>query len=182
MGKSTTSSLLRRLGGAVHDADATVHRLMGKGGIAVPEIEAAFPGVIAEGAVNRARLGERVFGNPVALRRLEAILHPLVALDRDRFLANSIQKRHSFAVLDVPLLFETGGEKYCDEVILVTAPALIQEQRVLARPGMTAQKLGDIRARQMPEAEKRYLADHIIWTSLGRASVFQRLQQLLFRC
>lgn len=179
MGKSTAAAMLRRLGCAVHDADATVHRLTGPGGAAVPAVEAAFPGATRGGAVDRAALGPKVFGDRAALKRLEAILHPLVAADRDRFLAACVRQRRRVAVLDVPLLFETGGDRLCDRTLVVTAPALIQEQRVLARPGMTAEKLRDIRARQMPEAEKRRRADILIWTSLGRAPVLRDLTNAL---
>lgn len=179
MGKSTASAMLRRLGCPVHDADAAVHRLTGPGGAAVQAIEAAFPGATRNGAVDRARLGPQVFGNPVALKKLEAILHPLVAAERDWFLKSCAIRRFRVAVLDVPLLFETGGDARCDLTIVVTAPALIQAQRVLARPGMTPGKLRDIRARQMPEAEKRRRADVLIWTSLGRAPVLRQLSNTL---
>jgi len=179
MGKSTASAMLRRLGCPVHDADAAVHRLTGPGGAAVQAIEAAFPGATSSGAVDRARLGPQVFGNPVALKKLEAILHPLVAAERDRFLKSCAIQRCQVAVLDVPLLFETGGDARCDLTIVVTAPALIQAQRVLARPGMTPEKLRDIRARQMLEVEKRRRADVLIWTSLGRAPVLRQLSNTL---
>lgn len=179
MGKSTTAAILRRLGCAVHDADATVHRLTGPGGTAVPAIEAAFPGVTRGGMIDRTILGPRVFGDRAALKRLEGILHPLVTAERDRFLAACARQRRPVAVLDVPLLFETGGDRFCDLTLVVTAPALIQEQRILARPGMTRAKLRDIRARQLPEAEKRRRADILIWTSLGRASVLRDLSNVL---
>jgi len=175
MGKSTASAMLRRLGCPVHDADACVHTLLGRGGKAVPEIDAAFPGVIVDGAVDRAALGAKVFGNAEALRRLEGILHPLVAADRDQFLKGHALRRTPVVVLDVPLLFETDGDSRCDVTIVVTAPRLIQSQRVLARPGMTEQKLCDIRARQMPEDAKRKRADLVIWTSLGKAPVLRTL-------
>ncbi|MEQ8440767.1 MAG: dephospho-CoA kinase [Alphaproteobacteria bacterium] len=175
MGKSTASAMLRRLGCPVHDADAAVHRLLAKGGKAVALIDRAFPGVVRDGAVDRPALGARVFGDPAALKQLEEILHPLVAADRDRWLKGHAIRGTSVVVLDVPLLFETGGDAHCDYTIVVTAPRLIQTQRVLARPGMTPEKLSDIRARQMPEDEKRKRADLVIWTSLGRAPVLRTL-------
>lgn len=179
MGKSTASTMLRRLGCPVHDADATVHGLIGPGGAAVSEIEAAFPGSTRDGAVDRAALGAAVFGDPSALKRLEAILHPRVAAKRDHFLKTWRARGAGVVALDVPLLFETGGERYCDTVIVVTAPAAIQAQRVLARTSMTPEKLRDIRARQMPEAEKRRRADRVIWTSLGKAPVLRALSNIL---
>jgi dephospho-CoA kinase len=179
MGKSTASAMLRRLGCAIHDADAAVHRLTGPGGAAVAAIEAAFPGSTQNGSVNRAALGPKVFGDSDALRRLEAILHPLVAQQRDQFLKHCALRDRKFAVLDVPLLFETGGDAHCDLTLVVTAPLFLQAQRVLARPGMTPEKLRDIRKRQMPEAEKRRRADVVIWTSLGRRPVLRQLQKTL---
>jgi dephospho-CoA kinase len=179
MGKSTASAMLKRLGCAIHDADAAVHRLTGVGGDAVAAIEAAFPGSTENGAVNRSALGPQVFGDAAALKRLENILHPLVSRERDKFLKHCALHHQRFAVLDVPLLFETGGDARCDFTILVTAPKFIQAQRVLARPGMTPDKLCDIRKRQMPEAEKRRRADVIIWTSLGRRPVLRQLQNTL---
>lgn len=179
MGKTTAAGMLRRLGCAVHDADAAVHRLTGPGGAAVAAIEAEFPGATKDGAVDRARLGPQVFGDPAALKRLEAILHPLVAAQRDQFLKSARLRRFPVAVLDVPLLFETGGDRHCDWTIVVTAPLVIQAQRVLARPGMTPEKLRDIRARQMPEAEKRRRADFLVWTSLGKAPVLRQLANIL---
>lgn len=179
MGKSTASSMLRRLGCPVHDADAAVHRLTAQGGAAVPAIEAAFPGATRDGAVDRAALGPKVFGNPAALKQLEAILHPRVAAERNRFLRRNASRGSKAVVLDVPLLFETGGDRLCDLTVAVTAPPFIQAQRVLSRPGMSAEKLRDIRARQMPEADKRRRADLVIWTSLGRGPVLRALTNML---
>lgn len=179
MGKSTASGMLRRLGCPVHDADAVVHGLIGPGGAAVAEIEAAFPGSTRDSAVDRAALGAAVFGDPAALKRLEGILHPRVAASRDHFLKTWRARRAPVVALDVPLLFETGGDRHCDAVIVVTAPAAIQAQRVLARSGMTPEKLRDIRDRQMPEAEKRRRADAVIWTSLGKAPVLRALSNIL---
>jgi dephospho-CoA kinase len=184
MGKSTAAAMLRRLGCPVHDADAAVHRLTGPGGPAVAEIAAAFPEAVKTAedgrrAVDRPALGKAVFGDPAALKRLEAILHPKVAAERDRFLKQARIVGRRCAVLDIPLLFETGGERHCDHVIVVTAPPVIQAQRVLRRPGMTPQKLRDIRARQMPDPEKRKRANTVVWTSLGRAPVLRQLANTL---
>ncbi len=185
MGKTTAAGMLRRLGVAVHDADAAVHRLLGPGGAAVDAVEAAFPGVVRRGAVDRARLAERVFGDRDALRRLEAILHPLVARERDLFLRRCARRRLRVVALDVPLLFETGGDAMCDATVLVTAPAFLQAMRVLRRPGMTNRRLAEIRARQMPEREKRRRADFVVRTGLGRGVTLRRLARivtLLRRC
>ena len=137
MGKSTTATLFRRLGVPVHDSDAAVHAMMRPGGEAVSAIDAAFPGVVSDGAVDRTRLGARVFGDPPALRRLEAIVHPLVARRSRTFLRSSRRARRPIVVLDVPLLLEGRSHRMCDLVAVVSAPAFVQRQRVLARPGMT---------------------------------------------
>ncbi len=137
MGKSTAAAMLRALGLPVHDADATVHQLLGRGGKAVAAVDAAFPGVVVAGAVDRKALGAKVFGQPAQLKKLEAILHPLVRREEQRFLQDCREKRHDVVVLDIPLLFETGGEKRCDGVVVVTAPQFLQTQRVMKRPGMT---------------------------------------------
>lgn len=179
MGKSTASNMLRRLGLPVHDADATVHRLMGPGGRAVAPVGAAFPGVVKTGAVDRSALGARVFGDTQALRRLEKILHPLVARERDRFLASCRRARRGAVVLDVPLLLETRGERHCDLVVVVSAPTFLQRARVLARPGMTAERLDRILGQQMPDKEKRRRADLVVPTGLGRAVTFRRLRRLV---
>lgn len=177
MGKSTAARMLRRLCVPVHDADATVHRLLGKGGKAVAAVEAAFPGVVRDGAVDRAELGRQVFGDAAALRRLEAILHPLVrAAERD-FLERHARRGTSLVVLDIPLLFETGGEDRCDRVAVVSAPAFLQVRRVLRRPGMTMARFKAIRAQQMPDADKRRRADFVIPTGLGMRPALRRLVQ-----
>ncbi len=174
MGKSTAAALLRRQGIWVHDADATVHRLFAKGGAAVRPVGRAFPGVVRNGAVDRAVLGKRAFGDPKALRRLEAIVHPLVRAHTERFLAAAARARRRLVVLDIPLLFETGG-KPGDAVLVVTAPAFLQAQRVLARPGMTPARLASILERQMPDREKRRRADVIVTSGLGKARTFRQL-------
>lgn len=162
MGKSTAAKMFEEAGVPVHDSDAAVHRLYT--GKAVPLIEVAFPGVTRDGAVDRALLGQRVLGDPAALKRLEGIVHPLVRADADAFLAHNREAKAPLAVLDIPLLFETGGRGRVDKVVVVSAPPEIQRRRVLARPGMTAQKFDQILARQVPDAEKRRLADFVIDT------------------
>ena len=179
MGKSTAADLLRRLGVPVHDADAAVHRLIGKGGAAVPAIEAAFPGVVREGAVDRRALGARVFADSQAMARLERILHPLVRQDSARFLVAARRRKARIAVLDVPLLFETGRERDCDATLVVSAPAAVQRGRVLSRPGMTAERFAEVLARQMPDPEKRRRADFVVPTGLGRRLTLRRLSGVL---
>lgn len=176
MGKSTAAGQLRRLGIPVHDADAAVHRLLGPGGQAVPLVAEAFPGSLNNGAIDRQALGAQVFSDPSALKRLEAILHPLVRAEERRFLAEMKRRGQDLVVLDVPLLFETGGQNRCDGVIVVSAPAFLQKQRVMARPGMTQEKFRAILAKQMPDAEKRRRADVVIPTGRGRAASLQRLK------
>ncbi|OWJ66272.1 dephospho-CoA kinase [Inquilinus limosus] len=168
MGKSTAAAMFRRDGIAVHDADAVVHDLMRRGGAAVPAVAKAFPEAVRDGAVDRRALGALVFGRPEALRRLEAILHPLVRRRMRRFLQQAGRRGDDLVVLDIPLLFETGGERFCDAVAVVSAPRLIQRQRVLARPGMTKEKFAAILAAQMPDREKRRRADWVVPTGLGR--------------
>ncbi|OAN50340.1 dephospho-CoA kinase [Paramagnetospirillum marisnigri] len=176
MGKTTAAAMLRRLRVPVHDADATVHALFAPGGAAVAAVDAAFPGVVKDGAVDRKALGAVVFSDSVALKRLEAIVHPLVRAAERRFLARCRRLRQSLVVLDVPLLFEGGGWKNCDKVAVVTAPAFLQAQRVLARPGMTEERLKAILAKQMPDVEKRKRADFVIQTGLGKAFALRRLR------
>lgn len=169
MGKSTTARMLRRLGVPLHDADAAVHRLTGPGGRAVAAIGARFPGVVgANGAVDRKLLGARVFGDPAALGDLEAILHPLVRDEERKFMQRNRRARKSVVAIDIPLLYETGGETRCDAVWVASASPSIQAQRVLRRPGMTPARLAAIRARQVPDAVKRKRADVVIPTGLGR--------------
>jgi dephospho-CoA kinase len=175
MGKSATARMLGRLGLPIHDADACVHQLFATGGRAVAPISDAFPDVVENGAVNRVWLGSRVFGKPNALKQLEAIVHPLVRDERDRFLALHRRRRAKLVVLDVPLLYETGGQGICDEVMVVSAPAFLQRRRALARPDMTPEKLASILARQMPDHEKRKRADVVIATGLGFADTYRRI-------
>lgn len=180
MGKSTLTQMVRELGIPVHDADAAVHRCLAAGGTATRAIEAAFPGVSRpDGSIDRRALGQRVFGDTPALRRLEAILHPLVRADKAAFLARCRRQRCPVVALDVPLLFETGGERGCDAVMVVSAPYFLQRQRVLARPGMTAETFANILARQRPDAEKRKRADYVIPSGLGKAVTRQCVKQAI---
>jgi dephospho-CoA kinase len=165
MGKSATAAMFRELGVPVHDADVAVHALYR--GHAATLIEEAFPGTVTDGAVDRAKLSERVVGRPHAMRRLEAIVHPLVRDEEIAFLRRAVVERRPLVVLDVPLLFETGGDRRCDAVVVVTAGPDVQEARVLARPGMTAAKFAAIRAKQMADAEKRRRAHFIVDTGHG---------------
>ncbi len=177
MGKSTTSGLFRERGIAVHDADAAVHGLYR--GRAVAPIEQAFPGVVRDGAVDRGLLSAAVLGKPDALARLEAIIHPLVREEEEAFLARCRQAGAGVAVLDVPLLLETGGEGRCDAVLVVTAPAEIQKARVLARPEMTEDKFAAILARQMPDAEKRRRAHFLVDSGQGLMAARRQVGSIL---
>ena len=181
MGKSTAAREFRRLRIPVHDADKAVHRLLGRGGQAVGAVAEAFPGVLKDGAIDRAALGRLVFADPEALKRLEGILHPLVRTAERRFLARARRRRRKLVVLDIPLLFETGGQARCDKVLVVSAPRRIQLARVMARPGMTAERLAGVEARQMPDAEKRRRADIVIETGLGRRHSLAKLRRELKR-
>jgi dephospho-CoA kinase len=167
MGKSTTARMFADLGAVVWNADAAVHALYGPGGAAVAPIAAAFPGAVVDGAVDRVRLAEALGRDADAFRRLEAIVHPLVALSRKDELEAAEQRGVRLAVLDIPLLFETGGDAAMDAVVVVTADPDIQAERVLARPGMTRERLDAILERQTPDAEKRRRADFIIDTGQG---------------
>ncbi len=179
MGKTTAAAALARMGLPVHDSDAAVHKLFARGGAAVGPVGEAFPDAVHDGAVNRARLGELVFHDPEALGRLEAIVHPLVQAESEIFLRRCMARRKALAVLDVPLLFEVEREGDCDFVILVTAPAFVQAQRVLRRSGMTEQRLADIKSRQMKDAEKRHRADFIVQTGLGRREALRALSHIV---
>lgn len=165
MGKSTTAKMFAEEGVPVHDSDAAVHRLYS--GPAVPLIEKRFPGVTVDGAIDRAKLGAQVLGKPEALKALEEIIHPLVRADADRFVAEHRARGTELIVLDIPLLFETGGTNRVDKIVVVTAPAEVQRERVLARPGMTEEKFAAMLASQVPDAEKRKRADFIIDSSHG---------------
>jgi dephospho-CoA kinase len=179
MGKSTTARFFAEAGVPVHDADAVVHRLYE--GEAVPLIEAAFPGATQHGKVDRAKLGERVLGDAEALHRLEAIVHPLVHEAERELIAQAQARGETVAVLDIPLLFETGGDERVDAVVVVSAPADVQSARVLDRPGMTLAKLEAILAKQMPDAEKRARADFVVDTSQGFDAVRAQVRAILGR-
>jgi len=179
MGKSTAAQMFRRMRVPVHDADATVHRLLAKGGGAVKDVSREFPGVERGGAIDRPALGRRVFADPAALRRLEKILHPLVIADEGRFLRVRRGRRAPVVVLDIPLLFETGSEARCDAIVLVTAPAFLQRARVMARPNMDEDKLAGILAQQMPDRQKRRRAHHVVPSGLGRTVTFRHLQRIV---
>lgn len=177
MGKSATAAIFRQLGLPVQDADAEVHRLLREDKAAIRAIADAFPGTVEDGRVLRPKLGAAVFNNPPALRRLEAILHPRVSAARSLFLKRNA--RHWLVVLDIPLLFETGIDKQCDRVMVVTAPTQVQAARVLRRPGMTPARLQAIRVQQWPDLAKRRQADYIIPTGLGRAVTRREVMQVL---
>ena len=179
MGKSTAAAMLRRLGLPVHDADAAVHRLMAPGGPAVEAVADAFPGVARGGGIDRGLLGAAVFGDGPALKRLEAILHPLVRNEARAFLAKQARLRRALAVLDMPLLYETGGEQLCDVVIVVSAPAFIQRARVLRRAGMTEAKMRAVMERQLPDAQKRRRADFVVQTGLNKAHTLHQLAAIV---
>jgi len=169
MGKSTAAKMLREMGVPVYDADAAVHVLQAPGGAALPGIEASFPGVVKAGVLDRQALGARVFGNKEALRRLEAIVHPLVAQKQRAFLRRAALAGERLVVLDIPLLFEGMGERRVDATLVVSAPAFLQRRRVMARPGMTAEKFNGILRQQVPDALKRRKASIVIPTGLGLA-------------
>ena len=183
MGKTVAAGLLRRLGVPVHDADAAVHRLLGRKGAAVPAIAEAFPGVVRDGVVDRKALGARVFGreNEPALRRLERIVHPLVRRATGEWLKQQARRRAPVVVLDIPLLFESGGLRRYDGVIVVSAPAFLQRQRVLRRPGMTAARFDEINRQQLPDRIKRARADGVVTSGLGRRATLRGLRRALRR-
>ena len=177
MGKSTTAKLFAEAGVPVYDADATVHRLYE--GEAAPAIEAAFPGTTVDGKVDRARLSARVVNDPAAIKRLEGIVHPMLGASRQKFLHDAEQSGEPVVVVDVPLLFETGGEKRVDAVVVATTSPEIQRERVLTRPNMTPEMLATVLTRQLPDAEKRKRADFVVDTSHGLDPVRARIRDIL---
>jgi dephospho-CoA kinase len=179
MGKSTVAKMLMRRGIKVHDSDATVHRLMAPGGAAFTRIAQVFPSAIVSGVIDRQALGKIVFGQPDKLKLLESISHPLVAKETRKFLAQQRSRRQTLVVLDIPLLFETGGENRCDFIACVSAPAFVQQQRALARPGMTEEKFLSIKTRQIPDAEKRQNSDYILPSGLGLAVTDHAVSRML---
>jgi dephospho-CoA kinase len=179
MGKSATAAMFRAAGVPVWDADAAVHEIYARGGKAVEPVRQRFPDAVVDGAVDRERLSAEVVGNDAAIRDLEAIVHPLVGEHRAAFRARADVEGAEIVVVDVPLLFETGGEKKVDAVVVVSARPEQQRERVLARPGMSAAKFEAILARQTPDAEKRARADHVIDTSLTLAETEAQVQALV---
>lgn len=179
MGKSTTSRMFADEGALVWDADAAVHRLYTRGGAAVEPLGAAFPGVVVDGAVDRTRLAERLGRDEDAFKRLEAIVHPLAAQDRADDLAAARARGVRLAVLDIPLLFETGGDAFVDAVVVVTADPEVQAARVLARPGMTRDRFEAILARQTPDAEKRRRADFLVDTGRGLDAARDQVREIV---
>jgi dephospho-CoA kinase len=177
MGKSTTAKLFAEAGVPVYDADATVHRIYE--GEAAPAIEAAFPGTTANGKVDRAKLSAKVVQDPAAIRRLEQIVHPMLRGYHQKFLDDAERAGAPVAVMDVPLLFETGGEKRVDAVVVVTTAPEVQRQRIMARGNMSAEALDAILARQLPDAEKRRRADFVVDTSYGLDPVRARIRDIL---
>ncbi len=177
MGKSTVAGMFRDLGVPVFDADATVHRLQGPDGALLPAIEAAFPGTTGPDGLHRAILRDRIFDDPAARNRLEAIVHPAVAAERQRFLDGHANA--PLVVLDVPLLFETGGDARCDSVAVVTAAPDVQRARVMARPTMTESAFAAILASQLPDAEKRQRATHLIHTDTTLAATRAQVAALV---
>jgi len=177
MGKSTTAKFFREAGVPVHDSDAAVHRLYE--GEAVAPVEAAFPGVTVDGKIDRTKLSAKLVGKGDEIKRLEAIVHPLVRAVTQRFREANAARGARVIVLDVPLLFETGGEKNCDAVVVVSAPADVQRARVLSRPGMTAERLDALLARQMPDADKRARAHFIVDSSRSYDSARAQVHGIL---
>jgi dephospho-CoA kinase len=181
MGKSTTARMFVEAGVPVYDSDAAVHALYASGGAAVAPVEAAFPGVVVDGAIDRARLSAAVMGDSEALAVLESIVHPLVGAHRIGFFEDAQAQGADIVVLDIPLLYETGGEKKVDKVVVVSAPADVQRERVLARPGMDVAKFEAILARQTPDAEKRDRADFVIDTGWGLDAARDQVRDVLTR-
>ena len=179
MGKSETARMFKTLRIPVFEADAAVHKLLATNGAAVPYIEKNFPDCVVNGVVDRQALGKKVFANETLKKQLEAIMHPLVQEEEKRFLKRMQQQRRRLVVLDIPLLFETDAAKRCDEVLVVTAPAMVQRHRVLQRTGMTEQKFQDILHLQMPDSEKRRRADRVIHTGLGKRVTLCEIAGLL---
>jgi dephospho-CoA kinase len=179
MGKSTAAAAFRRARIPVFDADAAVHRLQARGGRAVRAIEAAFPGTARDGAVDRVALRQAVLGKPDALARLEAILHPMVRQEERSFVARARHRGDRAVVLDIPLLFETGGDARVDRVVVVSAPRSVQMQRVRARRRMSAADIAAVIARQMPDAEKRRRADVVVRTGLSRHHALRTISRLI---
>jgi dephospho-CoA kinase len=179
MGKSTTAAMFRELGVPVYDADAAVHELYDEGGAAVEAVGKAFPGTVKDGRVDREALRQAVLGDPEALKRLNAIVHPLVGRDRVGFFQKAEADGADMVVLDIPLLFETGGHANVDAVVVASAPAAMQRERVLARPGMTPERLDAILAQQLADADKRARAHFVVDTSRGLAPAREQVAEII---
>ena len=179
MGKSTTAKMFESEGVPFFDADAEAHKLMAKDGAAVPLIEAAFPGVVRDGEVDRQLLGQSVFGDEAALMKLEHILHPMIGEKREQFLQASEREKRPMVVLDIPLLFEKGHHAQFDAVVVVSAPDDVQRARVMARDGMIADKLDAILAFQMPDVEKRTRADYVVDTGKGLDGALEHVRAII---
>ena len=179
MGKSTAANAFRSFGVPVHDADRAVHRLMEPGGAAVKAVLAAFPEAEINGVIDRQVLGNSVYTDDSKLKQLEKILHPLVRKQTRQFLSQAARARKELVVLDIPLLFETGGEARCDAIVVVSAPASVQKRRVMARTGMTEDKLATILSHQMSDKKKRTKADFIVETGLSRAHSLRQIAEIV---
>ncbi len=179
MGKSAAADNFRRLGVPVHDADKAIHELLAKDGEAAPRIKDLFPDAVKKGILDRELIAKKVFGDAQALARIEEILHPMVRRREQTFLGRAARRGRPLVVLDIPLLFETGGEVRCDAVVTVSAPKFIQQQRVLKRQGMTRERFESILERQMPDAEKRRRADFVVLTGLGRDFSLRQILNLV---
>ncbi|GAA6156040.1 MAG: dephospho-CoA kinase [Alphaproteobacteria bacterium] len=178
MGKSETAKMFAKLGIPVYDADAAVHAIYEKGGAAVEPLRAEFPDAIVDDAVDRVKLSKLVLNNKDELKKLEAIVHPLVGATQLQFLKDASDAKAPMAVLDIPLLYETGGEARVDAVVVVSAPADVQRARVLERPGMTIEKFEQILAKQVPDADKRAKADFVVETDKGLDHAFEQVQRI----
>ncbi|GAB5501952.1 dephospho-CoA kinase [Pyruvatibacter sp.] len=178
MGKSETAKMFAKLGIPVYDADAAVHAIYEKGGAAVEPLRAEFPDAIVDDAVDRVKLSKLVLNNKDELEKLEAIVHPLVGATQLQFLKEASDAKAPMAVLDIPLLYETGGEARVDAVVVVSAPADVQRARVLERPGMTIEKFEQILAKQVPDADKRAKADFVVETDKGLDHAFEQVQRI----
>jgi dephospho-CoA kinase len=179
MGKSETARMFASLDIPVYDADAAVHRLYAPGGEALAAIERVFPDCVNAGQVNRACLSEKVRADHAALARLEAIVHPLVAREQEAFVAQEAGNGADLVVLDIPLLFETGGDSRMDAVVVVTASEDVQRERVLARPGMSEALLGQILSRQLPDVDKRHRADFVVETDRGMSHALEQVKRII---
>jgi len=179
MGKSETARMFAKLGIPVYDADAAVARLYEVGGAAVAPLEAAFPGVVKEGRVDRDALSKRVVGNETETKRLQGVVYPLMGAERQKFLDDAKAKAADIIVFDIPLLFETGGQSNMDAVVVVSAPSHVQRERVLARPGMTVEKFEYLLSRQTPDEEKRAQAHFVVVTDKGLEHAFDQVKMIV---